>query len=326
MNWLGRHRMLAGAAACAVVIAIGVVYLTSVSNTPPPAGDPTPLHALPWSGGLRFVEESDGRQTVRDLAPNGAQTSTSLRCDRYYASAGTSVCLRLSGPGPSYEAAVLDDRAAVIRSVPLGGVPSRARVSASGRVVSWTVFVTGHSYATPGGFSTQTGYYDRQTGTEVDSLESFAVTVDGNPFSRANVNFWGMTVASDDRTFYATLGSGTQTWLMRGDLLTHTMTNVHTSAECPSLAPDQRHVVYKKRGGRGGTWQLVVLDLTTGKETVLPGTSGVDDQAAWLDDHTVAYMLRPGNIGPPAIYVSGTDGIGQPRLLIANASSPSPVT
>jgi hypothetical protein len=51
----------------------------------------------------------------------------------------------------------------------------------------------------------------------------------------------------------------------------------------------------------------------------------VDDQAVWLDDHTLAYALGDGNANdPPSIYASDSDGTGKPRLLVTNAASPSP--
>jgi hypothetical protein len=318
----GRGRIWLGVLALVLVVAGGAVYLVVVQHQQGAAAS-TKGAALP--GGLEFVEQSDGKDTVQRLAPDGARGATPLRCQRVYSAAGTTVCLRLSGPGPSYEAAVFDAAGTLLRTVPLAGVPSRARVSASGKIVSWTVFVVGDSYATPGGFSTRTGYLDLRTGTVVDTLEAFTTIVDGTPQVRANANFWGMTVARDDRTFYATLGSGKDTWLMRGDLDTRTMRTVRTNAECPSLSPDQTRVAYKRRTGRLGAWQLTVLDLKTGRETILPGTTGVDDQAAWLTDTTLAYALTPPQAGAPSIYVSAADGTGTPKLVVPQASSPGPV-
>jgi hypothetical protein len=40
-----------------------------------------------------------------------------------------------------------------------------------------------------------------------------------------------------------------------------------------------------------------VLDLAGTRVTPLAGTNSVDDQAAWLDDTTVAYTLRTGDGG-----------------------------
>ena len=78
------------------------------------------------------------------------------------------------------------------------------------------------------------------------------------------------------------------------------------------------------RAGRLGAWQVHVLDLASGAETPIPGTSGVDDQVAWLDDATLAYARVTESGRPPSIFSSPADGSGEPALLVAEASSPAP--
>ncbi|WP_026425879.1 TolB family protein [Actinokineospora inagensis] len=320
-DWFVRHRIVVGVAAMVVVIAVAVGYVVvTVKDQNEAASQP----GAPVADGLLFVDNDGGQNLVSTLDSTGKRTPGSIKCLRVYKAAGTTVCLRMTLPN-AYEAAVFDSSGAEVRTVPLPGTPSRARVSASGKVVSWTVFVTGDSYLSPGGFSTRTGVLDLRTGTLIESLENFTTTVDGVPDKRANENYWGVTVASDDNTFYATLGSGSKTWLVKGNLRARTMATVHESAECPSLSPDQTRIAYKKRGGRLGTWQLYVLDLASGKETELPGSDGVDDQAAWLNNAKLAYAkVQTG--GAPTIYESAADGSGQPRELVAGASSPGPVS
>jgi len=312
------NRRLTGVIAIAAVVVFGIAYVVWTVNRPSSASSGNASTA-----GLKFVEQSDGRNTVDELAPDGARTTGSLKCQRFYTSAGTTSCLRLAGPGPTYELAVLDSSGTVVKTVGLPGVPSRTRVSDSGKVVSWTVFVTGDSYLAPGGFSTRTGYLNLSDGTVVESLEHFTAFVDGAQRAHENFNYWGMTFADDDRTFYATLGSGNQTWLVKGDVKTQELRTMRTNAECPSLSPDGKRVAYKKRGGTLGAWQLFVLELDSGKETRLPGTDGLDDQAAWLDGTTLAYAKVPQGQAP-AIYASAADGTGEPRVLVESASSPSP--
>ncbi|RLK60580.1 hypothetical protein [Actinokineospora cianjurensis] len=318
-DWFVRNRIVVGVIAMVVVIALGVVYVVATVRDQQAAAT-QPGAAV--DSGLTFVDNGGGQNLVSTLDASGKRTPGSLKCLRVYTAAGTTVCLRMGLPG-AYEAAVYVDGKEV-RTVPLPGTPSRARVSASGKIVSWTVFVTGDSYLAPGGFSTRTGVLDLRTGELVESLETFAMTIEGVPDKRLNENYWGVTVASDDNTFYATLGSSNTTWLIKGDLKARSMETVRQSAECPSLSPDQTRVAYKKRGGRLGTWQLFVLDLASGKETQLPGSDGVDDQAAWLNPTTLAYAkVQQG--GAPTIYESAADGSGQPRELVAAASSPGPV-
>ncbi|MFC7618117.1 TolB family protein [Actinokineospora soli] len=319
LDWLGRHRVAVGVASMVVVVVAVAVYVVSAVRSER-AGAAAPGGAVPT--GLRFVDNGGGRNLVSDLDPSGARTASDLSCLRVYTANGTTVCLRMSAPG----AYVADVRVgeALVRSVALPGTPSRARVSASGQIVSWTVFVTGDSYLAPGGFSTRTGVLNLATGVLVESLEDFpTVVVDGKRDKRANANYWGVTVAGDDTTFYATLASGDRTWLVKGDLSRKSVTTVREDAECPSLSPDETRVAYKKRAGRLGGWRLFVLDLASGVETEVPGSDGVDDQAAWLDDATLAYAKVPTG-GVPTIFTSAADGTGGPRELVRAASSPSP--
>lgn len=313
-RWVGRHRVLVGTLCMALVVAAVAVYLVLAVRSQRTAAA-RPGAAVP--SGLVFVD-NNGRNLVSRLAPDGTRSTSDLSCLRVYVAGGTTACLRMGVPG-AYEAAVFDASGKLVRTVPLPGTPSRARVSASGRIVSWTVFVTGDSYLAPGGFSTRTGVLDLRTGELVESLESFSGAAEG----RADANFWGVTVGSDDRTFYATLGSGGRTWLVRGDFASRTTTAVRSDAECPSLSPDGGRVAYKKRTGRLGGWRLFVHDLGSGVEVEIPGSDGVDDQAAWLDGSTLAYAKVPRG-GVPVIYASAADGSGEPRELVAGASSPSP--
>lgn len=276
------------------------------------------------TGDLLFVDLAGGQNRVEKLADGGARTPTELACQRFYAAGGTSVCLKLSGPGPSY-AAEVSRGGKPIKTIPLPGIPSRAKVSQSGNVVSWTSFVTGDSYSVPGGFSTRTGFFDVRTGETVESIEHFAATVEGAPLTASDANYWGLTVGSNDLTFYATLASGGFTWLVKGDLVSKSVTSLRRDAECPSLSPDGTKVAYKKRIGRLGPWDLAVLDLATGTEKRLPGTAGIDDQATWLTANELAFAAVPKDAKLPAVHVVPADGSQPAKVLIPDATSPSPV-
>nr|WP_225954443.1 hypothetical protein [Kibdelosporangium phytohabitans] len=275
----------------------------------------------PNAGDVVFIDLDGGQDRVTTLEPDGRRATSSLRCQRFYRAAGTSVCLRLAGPGPTYEAAVLKADNSVLKTIPLPGIPSRARVSASGNIVAWTSFVTGDSYTVPGGFSTRAGFFDLRTGEVTESIEHFEATVNNRPMKAADVNYWGITVAADDTTFYATLASGGLNWLVKGDLKAKTVRSVRQNAECPSLSPDGTRVAYKKRPTPLDKWSLVVLDLRTNKETTLPETSGIDDQATWLDANTLAFGLVKGG-ARTAVYYVPADGSAPARAEIHNAASP----
>ena len=107
------------------------------------------------------------------------------------------------------------------------------------------------------------------------------------------------------------------------------MTSVRTDAECPSISPDRTRVAYKTRQGNSapGQWHIAVLDLATGKETVLAETRSVDDQVEWLDDNTVLYALpRDGSEATVTdVWQVPADGTGSPTILVPEGSSPSVV-
>lgn len=324
-SWMLAHRVLIGIVAIVVVVLAGGLYVVSAAARVNGPGGGSAV--APISGDLLYIDVSNGQDQVHKTtltSPDGPKVALSLRCQRIYAAAGNTVCLRLAGLGPAYEAAVFDSSGKELRAVGLAGIPSRARISGSGQVVSWTAFVTGDSYSVPGGFSTRTGVLDLRSGELIESLEGFTAIVEGQVKTAADRNFWGVTVASDDRTFYATMASANRTWLMKGDLVTKTMQDVRPTAECPSLSPDGTKIAYKKRTKRLGPWELTVLDLKTGAEHGLPGTEGIDDQAVWLDESRLAYgKVTAGSLS--AIYAVPADGKSQPELLIADALSPVPV-
>jgi len=257
-------------------------------------------------------------------APDGPRTASGVKCLRFYAAGGTGICLQaVRGPvSDAYRAVVLDARLHATRRIGLAGIPTRARVSPSGRMVAWTVFVGGDSYAGTN-FSTRTSILDTRTGALQPTLEDYTVTRNGTRVRAADVNFWGVTFR-DDRHFYATLATGGHTYLIRGDTATRTAETVHTNVECPSLSPDGTRVAYKKRVPglpSDAPWRLYVLDLATGREQPTAEGRDVDDQAVWSDDHTLVYAM-PGDYGSD-LYSVPADGSGAPRLLTRSALAPA---
>jgi Tol biopolymer transport system component len=147
---------------------------------------------------------------------------------------------------------------------------------------------------------------------------------DGRTYHAADLNFWGVTFASDDRAFYATMATKGTTYLVRGDLRTRTVTTLRTNVECPSLSPDGSRIAFKKRVKglpKDAPWHLYVLDLRTMRETPLAEGRSVDDQAVWRDDHTLVYAL-PGDYGAD-LYTLPSDGTGKPRRISTAAVSPA---
>jgi hypothetical protein len=258
-----------------------------------------------------------------------------IECDRVHFAAGTGLCLRAKrGVFTTFHAHVFDRDFVVRHSVPLLGVPSRARVSPDGRFAAMTVFVTGHSYA-GSDFSTRTSILDARTGQFIiEDLETLTVYRDGVPFKSEDFNFWGVTFVRDSSRFFVTLGTKDQHYLLEGDSQARTASVVTTRAECPSLSPAGSHVAFKRRatqtdGTSRFTWRVYVLDLSTGKETELGGeTRNVDDQVEWLDDQTILYSLPEQASGPTAstnTWAISTQAGAAPQLLLPYAFSPAVV-
>jgi hypothetical protein len=240
------------------------------------------------------------------------------KCERVDLAAGRGLCLGTAGPA-GFKAKILDAGLKAVASVHLAGVPSRTRVSPDGRYGGVTAFVAGHSYADVGAFSTAATIIDLERGRKLADLEKdFVVTLDGNPVTARDRNFWGITFSRDGDTFYATMATGDETYLIKASLSRRTARVIHENVECPSLSPDETRIGYKKAVGHDPPiWRFHVLDLATGRETALAELEPLDDQIEWLDAEHVLY--RSGE----ATWVMPADGSGQPRRWLAAADSPA---
>ncbi|MFC0105518.1 hypothetical protein [Kibdelosporangium aridum] len=316
--------------AVALLAAIVLVYIQQAKATDPrnqPADtsvavEPEPV-TLADSRRLLFRNEAPGPDYGRIASvslsdPLGPRRISQLRCDRFYASAVRGVCLA-DAPGalPSATLAVVDSSLAVVTRFDVAGIPNRAKLSADG-LASWTTFVTGDSYAQSGTFSTRTGI---MTPDDVDTnIEDMPLRIGSRPHRAEDVNFWGLTFAGDMNTFYATVSTGNQTYLVKGDIEAWHAEAIRENVECPSLSPDGTRIAFKKRIAQDGArpWREHVLELTTMTEIPLAENRSVDDQAVWLDDFTIAYGLPGGEI-----WAVPADGSGAPRLVVRHGSSPS---
>jgi hypothetical protein len=339
-------RILIAVIGCALLMAAAVDYIRIARQRGPVRTAPHVASAVEQDLGTgpRIQVLSNGVLSMvsRDH-PEGPRLITSQTCDRAYAAADTIVCLRPVNAFTGTRLVVLDAQLRERRSIPLTGFPNRARVSPSGRMVAWTLFIDGHSY-TGGSFSTNTGILDTRDGTVIASLEEFAVLKDGRRYRAADLNFWGVTFADDNR-FYASMSTGSRRYLVEGDIAARQLHTLAQDVECPSLSPDGARIAFKhtihtadavgsqsgqssQGGGHGGhdgpgiTWRLSVLNLATQSVTHLAETRSVDDQAVWLDDNTVAYGLqRPDGVND--VWAVPADGTGTPRVLVPEANSPA---
>ncbi|MGW1838575.1 hypothetical protein [Streptomyces sp. NPDC002067] len=332
-----RVRVLALTVTGALLAGVAVAYTVGAARRAEPA-DPVSAFGLDH-GRLYFRSTGAGEGRVARLPATGRpgaspaagheprRTTGGPRCDRFYAAAGTGLCLQ-QRPGipPRSYAVVLDKNLREKRRIGLTGIPNRARVSASGRMLSWTMFATGDSYATTS-FSTRTSILDTRTGYLIKNMEGVPLTLGGRRYHAPDVNYWGVTFARDDNTFYATVSTAGKTYLVKGDLRKWRARTLRENVECPSLSPDNTRLAFKKRVREGARdpWRLYVLDLRTFEEHPVAETRSVDDQAAWLDNSTLAYALPGEETGSSDIWTAPADGHGAPALRVPDASSPAQV-
>ncbi|VXB29321.1 TolB family protein [Arthrobacter sp. 8AJ] len=291
----------------------------------------SPLPAEPF---VLFRNTASGQAygqaaTVSLSDPAGARAVSGVDCDRTYGTRSAVICLRTQrGLVTRFEASLYDRNWQQQRSWALRGIPSRARIDRTGNSVATTVFVTGHSYA-GAGFSTETSITPLGAGSESGSLEEFALVVNGEKVMANDRNIWGVTfVPGQPNAFYATAASSGRIWLVKGSVSERTLTAVYDGAECPSISPDGTRVAYKKNaaGPLDPHWNIAVLDLASGRETVLRETASVDDQVEWLDNATLLYGLpRSDEAGDSDIWQIGVDPAANPVLFIEHAWSPSVV-
>jgi hypothetical protein len=275
---------------------------------------------------FRNLDREDGSTYGRlAIAPleggkPGERLLAGEKCDRIDLAAGRGLCLAPAGP-TGFKAKVIDGSLNETGSVRLAGIPSRTRISPDGRYGGVTSFVSGHSYADVGQFSTAATVIDLERGRKLGDLEKdFTITRDGETVTAPDRNFWGITFSRDGDTFYATMATGGKTYLIKVSLSRRTGETIHENVECPALSPDETRIGYKKAVGKDPpVWRFHVLDLATGKETPLAEEQPLDDQIEWLDDDTVLY--RSGE----ATWTMPADGSGKPSRWLPGADSPAVV-
>lgn len=254
---------------------------------------------------------------------------TPLSCERVYFSADHGLCLNSEAKGTAtvWFGDIFDGSFQRLHRVPLAGTPSRVRLSPDGRRAAATMFESGHAYDEHG-FSTRTTIIDTTTGATHGDLEEFTTWRDGRVFAAKDFNFWGVTFANDNDTFYATLQTASVSYLVKGSIAKQTMEVVRPGVECPSISPDNTRIAFKKRMGTQsrGWWQIAVLPIAAPANDTLVTTEtrSVDDQVEWLDADRVAYHLTGGSTAAD-LWAVRVDSSAPPQMLRAASYSPAVV-
>jgi len=274
-------------------------------------------------------DETFHRVSIAGLSdPSAAAFITPLSCLRVYSGGNRGICLTstVEEIKTNWWAQIFDERFQPLQRLPLTGEPSRVRVSPDGHLAAATVFESGHSYADHG-FSTRTTIVDLVNGTLLGDLEQFETRRDGKTVREKDFNFWGLTFAQDNDTFYATLDTKGVSYLVKGSVRNRRQEVVKAGVECPSLSPDNTRIAFKKRvGARSrGWWQLTILSLDTMAESIVSSeTRSVDDQVEWLDDQRVVYHLSSSTTSAD-LWAVRVDNSSPPEQIRTSAYSPTVV-
>lgn len=318
----GLFRALIKVAAIAVVVLLPVIGLKML---PEDGESLSATGTIALGPGQRMLYVLDEHVTALPLTPAGQATAgapvvSDLICARVYAARSTGLCLRRTN-AVSWSATLLDRNLQPTTSWTLPGAPAQARVSPSGRMVAWTALESGTALS--GSFSAITSIVDTVSGSQVDNLETFAVTTGRDRKKITGHQVWGVTFRDDNR-FYATIGVGGKRYLAVGDVDKRTLRTIQADGSNPAVSPDGRKLAFIRPGsGERGHGRLAVLDLATKAVTDLGDQRAVSEQPVWFTNEVVGYVIRSAD-GTPSIWTTSLDRRSRPVLLVDAADSPSP--
>lgn len=300
---------------------------TAVVDRVVPTGGPTLA-----SGEVLVVNrvpgDDYGRLAIRHT--DGTRTLLDRSCMRVHIAGDHGVCLSETDDIPVsfdttfFEASNLD---VDIKGYP-SALPSRARMSPTGRFSAVTAFVTGASYVDIGTETTTIVTID-----EIDSnrllrgANQFDIASDEDRFQTFDAQYWGITFAPDEDEVYVTGFYGEQPEIMRGTLNDMTLAPTGWIGSCPSLSPDGKTLVFKE-ARQDGTFELVAVDVESNTKMKLGEERSVDDQVEWLDNDTILYAVHPEGGDNPVqpefdIWMLDIAPGSEPVLFLPNADSPA---
>ena len=248
---------------------------------------------------------------------------TPLSCARVHYARGAGLCLVYERVQDVtvYAAYTFDRWLRRRQRIPLGGVPTRARVSPNGRRAAVTTYAEEES---PQGerLVTQSVIIDMRAGRVIGNLRDFRVVNDGQPAITGPVDLSSVAFEGDGDRFFATLTTPTERYLAAGSVNERRITAIRAGVANEALSPDGNHLIVKRLVSESGFWQLAVIDLRTWAERDLKqGTRSVDDQVEWLDNDHVMYHDVVDDT--TAIWMLPIDGITGPSVFVRDAFSGS---
>ncbi len=320
-----RNLLSALCASCIVVAA--AIYLgrddADVAGPAAIAADRVP--AIPFVMFRTLApREAHGRVAfVPAATPEGTRHVSPLVCARVHYAGGTGLCLAEEAAEGTvrYVADFFDWTFTRRARLSLAGIPTRGRVSPDGRLAAVTVYAEEEG---AGGerLASRTTIVDTSSGRVLADLHDFTLDLPAGASPASPRDFASVAFDRDGDRFFATMMGGGAEYLVTGSIGRRRLEIVATGLASEALSPDGTRLIVKRKSGARGEWQLAVFTLAGNVTRVLDQAPlGIDDQVEWLDDHQVLYHEAAGQ-GTGA-WVLKADGSSGPRLLIADAYSPS---
>lgn len=285
--------------------------------------EPSPIEPGAVVGINRVPGDDYGRVVV--LHADGTRQLLERRCERLHIAAQLGICVsREESFGlATFTARYLDAADTELREVRNfpSQLPSRARVSPSGTLVSTTAFVTGTSYADIGGEAETLAIVDEaDASTNLRGLTQFEVLSRDDRYQGVVGEYWGVSFVDEDQ-FWVTGFFGEEPEVLEGSVSRGVLTPSGLAGSCPSVSPDGSTLVFKRLQDDGEGFDLVAANLDSGTTWLLGESRSVDDQVEWLDDDTILYALHTNSVE------EGGAAVAQPQfdiwsLDIAEGSEP----